>query len=142
MGRFFNDQQEQMSLNVVICRILNMVKDVYVTKGNQCYYSTFEVSNNAVEVPNLKSNHKEADPRIALHTIFASSTDKSTAVCVVADDTEIYILLLYVPQYCSGKVYFRQDTGSSNDGVTYHHMKSLANHLGEAVCEIMPAFCV
>ena len=85
----------------------NMGKDVYVTKGNQCYQSTVEVPNNALEVPNLKSNHREADPRIALHTVFASSIDESSAVCAVADDTDVYILLLYVSQYCSRKVYFR-----------------------------------
>ena len=43
-------------------------------------------------------------------------------------------------QYCSGKVYFQQGTGSSNDGITYHDVKSLANHLGETVCKITPAF--
>ena len=48
----------------------NMGKDVYVTKGNQCYQSTVEAPNNDVEVPDLKSNHREADPRIALHTVF------------------------------------------------------------------------
>ena len=110
----------------------NMGKDVYVTKGNQCYQSTVEVLNNAVEVPDLKSNHRVAGPRIALHTIFASSIDESSAVCIVADDTDVYILLLYESQYCSGKVYFRQGTGSSNEGITYHDVKSLVNHLGEA----------
>ena len=109
-----------------------MGKDVYVTKGNQCYQSTVEVPNNAVEVPDLKSNHRKADPRIALHTVFASSTDDSSAVCVIADDADVYILLLYVSQYCSGKVHFRQGTGSSNNGIAYHDVKSLANHLGEA----------
>ena len=79
----------------------SMGKD-YVTKGNQCYHSRVEVPNNAVEVPDLKSNLREADPRIALHTVFASSS----AVCVVADDMDVYILLLYVSQYWSGKVYF------------------------------------
>ena len=51
-----------------------------------------------------------------------------------------YISCCYMSQYCPGKVYFRQGTGSSNDGITYHDMKSLANHLGEAACKIMPAF--
>ena len=59
-----------------------MGKDVYVTKGNQCYQSTVEVLSNAVKVPDLKSNYREADPRIALHTVFASSTDESREVCV------------------------------------------------------------
>ena len=117
-----------------------MGKDVYVTKRNQCYQSTVKVPNNAAQVPDIKSNHREADPRIALHTIFASSTDDSSAVCVVADDTDVYIPLLYVSQYCSGKVYFRKGTGSSNDEITNHDVESLANPLGEALCKIMPAF--
>ena len=95
-----------------------MGKDAYVTKGNQCYQSTVEVRNNAVEVLDLKSNHREADPRIVLHIVFASSTDKSSAFYVVADDTDVYILLFYVSPYYSGKVCFRQGTGSSNDGPT------------------------
>ena len=36
-------------------------------------------------------------------------------------------------------MYF-QGTGSSNYGITYHDVKLLANHLGEAVGKIMPAF--
>ena len=97
-----------------------------------------------MEIPQIKSNQLEADPRIASHEIFALSADE--AVCVVADDTHIYIyiyiyiLLLYVSHYCGGKLYFRQGTGTSKDGITYHDVKSLANHLGENVCKIMPAF--
>ena len=49
---------------------------VYVTTGNQCYHSKIEAPNNTVEYPDLKLNHREVDPRIALHSIFASSTDK------------------------------------------------------------------
>ena len=94
-----------------------------------------------MKVPHLKLNHREADPRIALHTIFASLTNEPSAVCVAADDMDGYILLLlYRSQYCSGEVYFGQCTGSSNHGITYHDLKSLANYLGEPVCKIMPAF--
>ena len=118
----------------------NMRNNVYVSKRNQCYQSTVKVPSNAVEVPDIRSNHREADPRIALHTVFASSTNESSAVCAVAEDTDVYILLLYMSQYCSEKVHFQQSTGSSNGGITYHDVKSLANHLGEAVCKIMPAF--
>ena len=75
-----------------------MRKDVYFTKGNQCYHSTVEVPNNAVEVPDLKSNLKEEDLRIALHTAFGSSAHEPSAVCVVADNAYIYILLLNVSQ--------------------------------------------
>ena len=73
-----------------------MGKVVYVTRS-QCNQSTVEALNNTVEVPGLASNRREADPIIALHTtVFASATDKSSAVCVIADDMDVYILLLYV----------------------------------------------
>ena len=43
-----------------------------------------------MEVPDLKSNHREADPRIALHSFFASSTLESGVAFVFADDEDVY----------------------------------------------------
>ena len=43
-----------MLLKVVTSRY--MQKDVFVTKRNQCCHSTVEAPNDAVEVPDLKSN--------------------------------------------------------------------------------------
>lgn len=40
----------------------------------------------------LSSKHKEPDPKVFLHTVFES--DKGRDVCVVADDSDILILLL------------------------------------------------
>ena len=57
-----------------------MRNDPYVLKGNKCYHSKIEATNNTVEYPDLKLNHREADPRITLHTVFASSTDKLSVV--------------------------------------------------------------
>ena len=38
-------------------------------------HSTVDAHNNTVKVLDLKSNHREADKRITLHTVFSSSTD-------------------------------------------------------------------
>ena len=68
-----------------------------------------------IEVLDLKSNYNEAEsPYIPFlpHQL----TNQ-------VQFTDIYILLLYVFQYCSGKVYCRQGTGSSNDGIYYHNVK-------------------
>ena len=126
-----------MSVNV--CK--NMAEEAYVTKVNQCYHSAVETPNDVVEIPDLKSNHREAGPSTSLYILFASSTGKSSAVCIVADDTDVYSLLLYMSQYCSGmkKCTFNK-IHSSNEGIAYYDVNSLANHLGEVVCEIMPAF--
>ena len=86
-----------------------MGKYVYVTKGNQCYYLTVEVPNNAVEVPDLKPNQREADTRIALHTDFASSTDESNEF-VLSQIIRTYVSCCYIcpsialEKYTFGKV--------------------------------------
>ena len=98
MDRFFNSKNNcclmLLLTDFFVIKSKNMGKDIYVTKENQCYQSTVEVPNEAVEAPDLKLNHREADPRMALHTVFASLTNESSAVCVVADDMDVYILLL------------------------------------------------
>ena len=60
--------------------------------------------------------------------------------CIVAVDTDVFILPLYVAKKSEEDLYFRQGTVSSRPGVTYHNVKALADHLGESVCNILPAF--
>ena len=66
------------------------------------------------------------------------------SVCVVADDTDVFILLLYVSVNCNETLYFRQGTISSRDGITYHNVTSLSSQLGGGdsigICAIHPAF--
>ena len=66
------------------------------------------------------------------------STEKS--VCVVANDTDVFILLLHVSINCNETLYLRQGTTSSTDGITYHNVTSLSNQLGEKICAILPVF--
>ena len=84
-----------------------MRNDAYVLKGNKCYHSKIEATNNTVEYPDLKLNHREADPRITLHTVFASSTDKLSVVWVVADDTNINPVVPWV-SVLLWKIYFHK----------------------------------
>ena len=112
-------------------------KDLFVTKGSQCFFRAKETDSWDC-VPSLCSSHKEADPRLVLHAVYASSNHNG--VCVVADDTDVYILLLYVSRRCTSSLYFRQGVMSTKQGVTYHDIKSLATFLGESICESLPAF--
>jgi len=41
----------------------------------------------------LFSYQREADPRLAFHAVYAAATHNT---CVVADETDVYILLLFV----------------------------------------------
>ena len=65
-----------------------------MTKGSLCIYLSQDASHPSAEVPELHSNQKEADPRLALHAVYA--TARHTGTCVVADDTDVYILLIFV----------------------------------------------
>lgn len=111
-------------------------KEVFVTKGHQCYFATWPHCS-VSEVPELYSYHREADPRIISHAMFASS---KYPTCVVADDTDVFILLLFVASKCERGLYFRQGTASSRTGITYHNIRALAGHLGENICSVLPAF--
>ena len=75
----------------------------------------------------------------ALYRAYAAKlTGKS--VCVVADDTDLFIPLLHVSNNCNETLYFRQGTTSSRDSITYHNVTSLSSQLEEKICAILPAF--
>ena len=76
---------------------------------------------------------------MACHSIFAANST-GEPVCVVADDTDVFILLLYLSVNCLVTLYFRQGTSSSRGGITYHNVTALGNHLGENICAVLPAF--
>eukprot|EP00112_Aurelia_sp_Birch-Aquarium-sp1_P017225 Seg3972.2 transcript_id=Seg3972.2/GoldUCD/mRNA.D3Y31 product="hypothetical protein" protein_id=Seg3972.2/GoldUCD/D3Y31 len=130
-------QVTQILADYLLSKESLLEKDLFVTKGSQCFFKAKE--RDAWDcVPSLCSSHKEADQRLALHAAYASSNHNG--VCVVADDTDVYILLLYVSRRCTSSLYFRQGVMSTKQGITYHDIKSLAAFLGESICEALPAF--
>ena len=82
--------------------------------------------------------HREADHRLAFHA--KCSADSGDSVCVVADDTDVYILLLFISNQANGTIYFQQGTSSSKQEITYHSVTTLANELGNDICNVLPAF--
>lgn len=77
--------------------------------------------------------------RLVCHNIFAANSARKW-VCVVADDTNMFILLLYVTVNCNEVLYFHQGTLSSRDSITYHNITAHSSHLVEKICGILPAF--
>ena len=68
--------------------------------------------------------------------------EKAACVRVVSDDTDIYILMLYVAKNCNGNLYLRQGTHSSQEDIMYRHIKLLAAQLSDEICNILPVFHV
>ena len=58
----------------------------------------------------------------------------------MADDSDIFILLLSVAHLFQGNDYFRQGKTTDKDGVLYTDVQPLAEHFAELVCSVMPAF--
>ena len=44
------------------------------------------------------------------------------------------------PTRCASRLCIRHGTLSSKDGILYHDVTSLHNHLGDNICRIMPGF--
>ena len=70
--------------------------------------------------PLLYSEHKEADHGIVSHAKYANDNDnnENSSITIVADDTDIYILLIRIACYCRSILYFSRDTSSSKEDFT------------------------
>ena len=100
-----------------------------------------EKINNVKNIHLYTQNHRTADNRTAYHANYASDRDEneSKAVCIVADDTDIFIILCSIAHYCQSVLYFRQGTSSIKTGITYPSVSTLASELGEVLCEVLPS---
>ena len=116
-----------------------MDKGIFVNNRHTTYlnansWKTFKVANE------LYPQHKEADHKIVSQTVFESK--KGNKALAVADDSDIFILLLWVASSFKSDVFFRKRKLSNKDGVIHSEIYPLAEQLGEDVCEELPAFHV
>ena len=111
---------------------------IYVTKDDQCFRK--ETDGSLIEIDQLRCTHMEADPRLALHSVFASNRNQNEPVAVVSDDTDVFIILLSITSEMHGDLFFRQGKSTIGKGIEYHNVSSLASYLGEECCRILPGF--
>ena len=74
-----------------------------------------------------------------MHAVYAGQNSNET-VCVVADDSDIYLSLINISHHVSSHLYFRQGKAKDKDGTSYHDIHAIAAHLGKGICRIIPAF--
>ena len=134
-----NDQNKRELTQLLIDFVLNgnysFDKTVFITREEKCFLK--RPNEMAIEVPELQTYVTEADPRLALHAVYSSNLYPNQSVCVVADDTDVYILLLSVASQMKGTLLFRQGTSSC---IEYHNVSALAEHLGYECCKNLPGF--
>ena len=112
-------------------------KQVFVNNGPKGYSKC--LNSECIEFESLNSQHREADQKIPMHAVFAGRSDEK-AIYVVADDTGVYINLLFSAHHVENKQYFRQGKTADRKGITYHDVDSLANKLGENICKVLSLF--
>ena len=136
---FLTNDANKIQITHLLCDFLlqpdTLEKDIYVTKGEVCYQKS---GSNNIEIQSLKCKQREADTRTMQHVYFASKEHDSA--CVVADDTDVLVLLLFVSNECNGELFFREGTQSSKKGILYHKVHTLFRHPGSNICSILPAF--
>ena len=135
-----NDINKLQLVNLLVKYITSLEctieKQVFVNNGPKCYSKC--LNSECIVVESLNSQHREADQKIHIHTVFAGRSDKKT-ICVVADDTDIYINFLFIAHHVENKLYFRSGKTTDRKGITYD-VGSLANKLGENICKVLPLF--
>ena len=133
-----NDQNKHELTNLMIDYLLkgfnSFNRPVYVTNGEKCVLIR---NGNLSNVAELQCYHKEADPRLAFHAVYASNISTGEPVCVVSDDTDVFVILLSIVSHMKGTLFFRQGKGT---GLEYHNVSSLGEVLGEQCCKNLPAF--
>ena len=106
-------------------------KNIFAIKEKKCFVKYAKQV--AIKKPELFSMFRVVDHRLAFHA--KCSADSGDSVCVVADDTDVYILVLFISNQANGTIYFRQGTSSSKQGITYHNVTALAYKLGNDICK-------
>ena len=139
----FGNSNNKSQLNYLLVKYLleehQMGKDIFVNNRHTTYlkaisWKTFKVTDE------LYSQHKETDHKIVYQTVFES--EKGNKTLVVADDSDLFILLLWAASSFKSDVFFRQRKSSDKEGILYTEIYPLTEQLGEDVCEVLPAFHV
>ena len=100
-----------------------------VSFGSECKATHKDVSH-------LASNHEEADTKIILHAVDAT-TDGATEIQIHSPDTDVFVLALRrYPQMCS-KVSFVTGRGTHHKSIM---LEPIVQALGEAKTAALPAF--
>ena len=109
-------------------RVLLGSKTLYVTHGEDCIRITAQ---SVEDVPELKSTQEEADTRLLLHAKHAAGTGLS-AITVVADDTDVFLLSVAFCKEIRTPLYHRFGTSTRT---YYVDVKRAADELGPDVAE-------
>lgn len=112
-------------------------KAFIVNRGSECFF--IDHGTKCIRMPELDSPYREADQKIPMHAVYAGRQNSDT-VCIIAEDTDIYLSLISISHLVQSNLIFRQGKTKDRDGITYHDVHAMADHLGEDICAILLSF--
>ncbi len=117
-------------------------KNLYMAFDEQCiHYTALKAEGPVVwkEVPELSCSHEEADTRIIFHLVHVIEQDPDAIISVRADDTDIFINLLFHVLRTGGNVWM--DVGkSSNNTRRFISITQLVEKLGADIVRTLPSY--
>ncbi len=117
-------------------------KNMYMAFDRKCiHYTSVNAEGPVVwkEVPALNCSHEEADTRIIFHLVHAIQQDPDANISVRADDTDIFINLLFHVLRTGGNVWM--DVGkSSNNTRKFLSITQLVEKLDADVIRALPSY--
>ena len=109
-----NSDNRNQLISLLVSYLLDdyeMGKDVFVNNKDVCYFKEWSRGSVSSVCEELISKHREADQKVISHAILES--ERGYNVCVVADDSDIFILLLSKAHLFPSSVFFWQ--GKTSD---------------------------
>lgn len=110
-------------------------KQVFVAHGNLCH--EIRVSDGIVtkvEIPNLNSNHVEADTKMFLHAKHAASSGH-TSIVIKSPDTDVFVLACYYQLSIDAKLFILTGTSARSRIVD---ISSICHNYGRDTCIALP----
>ena len=120
--KFFAEQWKQPEYRRMLTD-----KMLFVTCDTMCFKLT---EDNCEQVPQLFSNQEEADTRLLLHAVHATSMG-TKAIIIGSEDTDVMVLCLALQKQILCSMF--QKRGTQNRA-RYVSINNLANSLGDGVC--------
>ena len=111
-------------------------KAVILNQKSECFF--VNQTNTCVCIPELNSLYRGADLKTLMHVVYAGQ-DITNKVCLIADDTGIYLSLINIAHLLKSCLCFLQGKTKDKEGITYD-IHAIANHHDEEICSVLPAF--
>ena len=118
---------------------LSSLPCMYITSRSKCILLTPGVSPNdpvvAQEIPELTSDHEEADTRVLLHSKHAAGSHEG--IIIKTPDTDVFVLCTTMQKTIAKDMFLMTGTGNRFRLID---VSAVSDGLGEDLCRCLPGF--